>query len=482
MYFDTAVAGYWRALALPYHETHGAARAATCTCARPRVEYDGSARYDDQLEVGIRCARIGNSSMVFEARGVPRRRQLLVHGELVYVFADPATQTSRPVPQPLRDVLQGFEAGRADGRRARRQLGRRWAAMRSAIRTRGVRRRAAHSGRAGMGRRRRQRACTRWPCNRLGMAAGHRPAAASTRRAWPRIGRMAVLPALRGSGVGRAVLDALMRGGARRAATPRSLLHAQASAAPLLSPRRLRAARRALRGGRHRRTMEMVPRQACRRGRLGAHRRRRSRDRRAARGDARSGLDRLEAPPRWRGPSSACGPATRASVDRDRRQLGVDGPGGRGVDLHPASRGSPSARSQQPRARQRRRRSPRVTAAARSSHRGERRRRVLPRRLRRASRRRARDRGAALAQAASAGNGVGQRHGVSTGPSARPRAAGRPRSAAIFSSDQRRVASRPSDAGAAPPCPAGCAGSALWKTSCPGCSGRARCRPGTRGA
>jgi GNAT superfamily N-acetyltransferase len=31
----------------------------------------------------------------------------------VYVFADPRTQTSRPVPQPLRDVLQRYEAGDA---------------------------------------------------------------------------------------------------------------------------------------------------------------------------------------------------------------------------------------------------------------------------------------------------------------------------------------------------------------------------------
>jgi predicted GNAT family N-acyltransferase len=31
----------------------------------------------------------------------------------VYVFADPATQTSRPVPQALRDILTGYEAGEA---------------------------------------------------------------------------------------------------------------------------------------------------------------------------------------------------------------------------------------------------------------------------------------------------------------------------------------------------------------------------------
>jgi GNAT superfamily N-acetyltransferase len=74
------------------------------------LEYEGSARYDEQLEVGIRCGRIGTSSMTVQAT-VFRGAQRLVHGELVYVFADPATQTSRPLPQRLREVLLGFEAG-----------------------------------------------------------------------------------------------------------------------------------------------------------------------------------------------------------------------------------------------------------------------------------------------------------------------------------------------------------------------------------
>ena len=61
------------------------------------VEYLASARMDEQLAVGVRCDRIGNSSMSFVC-AVFRGEQCLVHGELVYVFADPATQTSRPVP------------------------------------------------------------------------------------------------------------------------------------------------------------------------------------------------------------------------------------------------------------------------------------------------------------------------------------------------------------------------------------------------
>jgi YbgC/YbaW family acyl-CoA thioester hydrolase len=104
MYFDTAFAGYWRAMAMPYHETMDRL-GGDLFVRKASVEYEGSARYDDVIHVGIRCLRIGNSSIVFEA-GVFRAETLLVRGELVYVFADPATQTSRPVPQQLRDVLQ----------------------------------------------------------------------------------------------------------------------------------------------------------------------------------------------------------------------------------------------------------------------------------------------------------------------------------------------------------------------------------------
>jgi hypothetical protein len=76
------------------------------------VEFHASARMDDQLDVGMKCARIGNSSMLFQG-AIFRGEELLITCELVYVFADPATQTSRPVPQALRDILTGYEAGEA---------------------------------------------------------------------------------------------------------------------------------------------------------------------------------------------------------------------------------------------------------------------------------------------------------------------------------------------------------------------------------
>ncbi|MDM0006697.1 YbgC/FadM family acyl-CoA thioesterase [Variovorax sp. J22G73] len=109
MYFDTAISDYWRALALPYEEAMQSL-GGDLYVRKATIDFRGSARMDDMIDVGMRCVRVGTSSMVFEG-GLFRQDQFLVGCELVYVFADPATQTSKPVPQVLRDVLTGYEAG-----------------------------------------------------------------------------------------------------------------------------------------------------------------------------------------------------------------------------------------------------------------------------------------------------------------------------------------------------------------------------------
>jgi len=108
-YADCAVTEYWRALALPYEETMHAL-GGDVFLKKASVEYHASARLDDVLDVGMRCARIGTTSMVFDC-GIFRGGERLVSVELVYVFADPATQTKRDVPPALRSVIEHYEAG-----------------------------------------------------------------------------------------------------------------------------------------------------------------------------------------------------------------------------------------------------------------------------------------------------------------------------------------------------------------------------------
>jgi len=108
-YFDTAVTAYWSRVALPY-ETAFHKLGGELYVKKATLEYHASALMDDDLSVGMKCKKLGNSSMVFES-GIFRGDKLLISGELIYVFADPQTQTSKPIPEALRNILLIFEAG-----------------------------------------------------------------------------------------------------------------------------------------------------------------------------------------------------------------------------------------------------------------------------------------------------------------------------------------------------------------------------------
>ncbi|MEO5669661.1 MAG: YbgC/FadM family acyl-CoA thioesterase [Ramlibacter sp.] len=224
MYFDTAVADYWRALGLPYEEAMHQL-GGDLYVKKATVEFNASARMDDRLDVGLKCGRIGNSSMTFSG-AIYRADQLLITCELVYVFADPETQTSRPVPQALRDILNGYETGEP---MIHTKVGN-WDEL------------GAHASRI------RsevfldeQQIPAEMEWDDGDAAAVH--AIASNRLNQPvatgrllqqapgvaRIGRMAVHRALRGSGVGRQVLQALLAV-ARERGDVEAMLHAQRSA------------------------------------------------------------------------------------------------------------------------------------------------------------------------------------------------------------------------------------------------------------
>ena len=224
MYFDTAVAGYWRALAMPYAETM-AQLDGDLFVRKATLDYLGSARYDDVLDIAMRCGRIGNSSMLFSG-AVFRADRLLVSCELVYVFADPHTQTAKAVPPALRAVLEGFEAGELmlETRVGSwQELGERAQAIRTQVFIEEQNIPAEMEWDAGDA-----QAVHALASNRFGLplATGrllqHAPGVG-------RIGRMAVSQTVRGSGVGRAVLDALTDA-ARQRGDQEIVLHAQTSA------------------------------------------------------------------------------------------------------------------------------------------------------------------------------------------------------------------------------------------------------------
>jgi YbgC/YbaW family acyl-CoA thioester hydrolase len=224
MYLDTAMADYWRALALPYEAAMHALEG-DLYVKKATLEYHASARYDDQLDIGLKCARIGNSSILFNG-GIFHGEELLVTGELLYVYADPLSQTSSPVPASLRELLLGYEAGESvfsvkvgpwnvlknDARQVRTEVFLKEQRIPLEMEWDEADETALHAV----------------AYNRLGMPVGtgrllqHAPGVA-------RIGRMAVSRVLRGGGLGRSILQALMQAAAARG-DHEVMLHAQRSA------------------------------------------------------------------------------------------------------------------------------------------------------------------------------------------------------------------------------------------------------------
>ena len=205
MYFDVGMTEYWRALALPYAEAMQAL-GGELYVRKATLEFVASARMDDEVDVALRCERIGHTSMTMTG-AIFRGERALVGAEIVYVFADPATQTARPVPAALRELIQRYEAGQE----LLRVVTGRWSALE---RDAAPLRRAVFVGEQGIPESEEWDAADATALhavaiNALGQAVGTGRLLAAEPGVG-KIGRMAVHRALRGTGVGAAVLAALI--------------------------------------------------------------------------------------------------------------------------------------------------------------------------------------------------------------------------------------------------------------------------------
>ena len=105
-YADVGITEYFRTLrdANPNADIAGSEYFAV----RTLLEYQAPARFDELLDIHVRIARLGNSSLQF-AIGIYREQQLLVKGEIVYVHADMQTRRPQTISQAFRDAVHGFE-------------------------------------------------------------------------------------------------------------------------------------------------------------------------------------------------------------------------------------------------------------------------------------------------------------------------------------------------------------------------------------
>ena len=104
-YFDIAITEYWRALSqgdaawLSEAFEH-------LYVVKATVEFHRPARFDEELKVAARCARLGRSSMTVDFE-IHRRDDHLISGQSVYVYAHDAK--SMPIRDDLRRRIREFE-------------------------------------------------------------------------------------------------------------------------------------------------------------------------------------------------------------------------------------------------------------------------------------------------------------------------------------------------------------------------------------
>jgi len=108
-YVDVAHTEYFRAVGYDYQALvvgHGL----DPSVVQATLEYKRPARFDEVLHVHARVAAIGRTSfrMEYEIARAPGEEPI-ASVQIIYVNFDTATQTSRPIPQSIRQRIELFE-------------------------------------------------------------------------------------------------------------------------------------------------------------------------------------------------------------------------------------------------------------------------------------------------------------------------------------------------------------------------------------
>lgn len=109
-YCDVCVTEYWRAIGMTYPASF-LEIGSDLFVRKTTIEFHAPARFDDELEICGRTARLGTTSLAFRVAMFRRHQtgQPLVESEVLYVNTEPSTRSPRPLPQRLRDCVCAFE-------------------------------------------------------------------------------------------------------------------------------------------------------------------------------------------------------------------------------------------------------------------------------------------------------------------------------------------------------------------------------------
>jgi acyl-CoA thioester hydrolase len=108
-YFDTTITEYFRALG---YDQYADAKQSGIDfhVVKSLIEYKAPIGFDQELDVGARVARIGNSSVVFElAIFLKGGVGALVTGEIVWVYTSQETHRPVAIPKSIRDLIAARE-------------------------------------------------------------------------------------------------------------------------------------------------------------------------------------------------------------------------------------------------------------------------------------------------------------------------------------------------------------------------------------
>jgi len=108
--FQTAVGGYWRALGLAPELATASLKGEWRLLAAEGAPFD-PAPGEKPVDVGVRCMQVGESSIGFRCAAF-RGDQALASDTLRYGWAEPGGGAPRPVPPAVHALLEDFEAGR----------------------------------------------------------------------------------------------------------------------------------------------------------------------------------------------------------------------------------------------------------------------------------------------------------------------------------------------------------------------------------
>lgn len=108
-FFDIALTELWRE-AFGGYEQAVAEHGADVVVAEAMVRYRAPVRFDEEIDLVLRIARLGNTAMSSRI-AIERRGEVAAEGEIRHVFVLPETHEKTSIPDGVRTALEPYLVG-----------------------------------------------------------------------------------------------------------------------------------------------------------------------------------------------------------------------------------------------------------------------------------------------------------------------------------------------------------------------------------